>query len=129
MPMKMSGNEKSAMIRVRSRSSLMRSRWASVSTPESSVMFFRLRSCSFGLRRHDLEVRVLERRRVRADERQRRLDRPQDRMDAATREHDLEWAFALDGQLEPRKLVAQAPSVVGIDEDVLLDQILLDVRR
>src|SRR4051812_7976720 len=50
-------------------------------------------------------------------------------MHAPPREHDLEWTFSLDRQLEPRELFAQTPSVVGVDEDVLLDQILLDVGR
>src|ERR1700687_5079065 len=91
MPMKISGKLKSAMMRVRSRRSLMRSRCASVRTPDSSFIL--------QPRSDDLEVRVLEARRVCADHRQRRLDRLQHRMHAAAGEHHFVWAVAGDRQL------------------------------
>src|SRR3954465_9936043 len=106
MPMKISGKEKSATIRVRSRSSLMKSRCASVRTPESSLIVSQL-VVSFGLRRHDLEVRVLEGGGMRAHHRQRRVDRLQHRMHPAARERDLERTVSMDRKLQPRELLAQ----------------------
>src|SRR5712691_3725023 len=85
MPMKMSGNEKSAMMRCRSRSSLTKSRWARTRIADAS--FMRLA--------HDLEVGVLEARGVRLDDRERRLDGPQERVGAVAIELDFErWPFA-----------------------------------
>src|SRR3954464_4360980 len=108
MPMKISGKLKSAMIRVRSRRSLMRSRCASVRTPESSLIL--------QPRPDDLQVRVLEARRVRAHHGERRLDRAQHGVHAATGEHDLEGPLARDRQLQSRELVAQARAVIRVDD-------------
>src|SRR2546428_9528739 len=80
IPMKMSGNAKSAMIRCRSRSSLMKSRCASARIAEASV------TC-LG---HDLEVGVLEARRMRLHDRERRFDGAKDRVDGLTVELELE---------------------------------------
>src|SRR3981081_1339453 len=113
MPMKISGKLKSAMMRVRSRSSLMRSRCASVRTPESSLIL--------QPRAHDLEVGVLEARRVGAHQGERCLDRSQHRVHAAPGEHDPERSVARHRQLEPRELLAQPPAVVAVDDYVLLD--------
>src|SRR5213593_1530663 len=70
MPMKMSGKEKSAMIRGRSRSSLTKSRCARTRIADASV----IRSA------HDLEIRVLEARGMGLDQRERRLDGTEERM-------------------------------------------------
>src|SRR6266550_9156842 len=80
MPMKISGNAKSATIRWRSRSSLMKSRCASARIAEASLT---------GLT-HDLQVRVLERRRVRLHHAERSFDAAQDRVDCVAVELDLE---------------------------------------
>src|SRR5258706_6803639 len=119
--MKISGKLKSATMRVRSRSSLMKSRWASVRTPESSLIL--------QPRADDLEIGVLEAGRVRAHHGQRHLDRAQHWMHAATGEHDLERAIAGHRQLQPRELVAQTIPVVAGDDHVLLDQLRLDLGR
>src|ERR1700687_3425608 len=58
IPMKISGKAKSDTMRARSRSSLMRSRWASVRTADTSLTG----------RSHDFEIRVLKARHVRAHE-------------------------------------------------------------
>src|SRR6266851_1479752 len=121
MPMKMSGKLKSATIRVRSRSSLMRSRWASVRTPESS--------CILQPGADDLQIRVLEGRRMRAHERERGLDGAKHRVHASAGEHDLERTVAGDRQLETRELVAQPGAIVAVDDDILLDQLRLDLTR
>src|SRR6266581_1670474 len=115
MPMKMSGKLKSATIRVRSRRSLMRSRCASVRTPESS--------CILQPRPDDLEIGILEGRCVRAYDREGRLDGAQHRMNAAAGQHDLERPVAGDRELEARELFAQATAVIAIDDDVLLDEL------
>src|SRR5437870_12468758 len=80
IPMKISGNAKSAMIRCRSRSSLMKSRWANASIAEASLT---------GLT-HYFEVRVLEAGRTRLHDRERRFDGAKDRMDGVTVELELE---------------------------------------
>src|SRR6267143_1554549 len=81
MPMKISGNAKSATMRWRSRSSLMKSRWARARIAEASL------TCLA----HDLEVRVLEVRRVRLHDAERSLDAFQNGVDGVTVELDLEW--------------------------------------
>src|SRR6185503_13888616 len=117
MPMKISGNAKSATMRWRSRSNLMKSRWASARIAEASVT--RLT--------HDLEVCVLEARGVRLHDGERRLDAPQDRMDRVAIELDLEGGATARRVTETAKLVAKRRTVGRVDEDVLLDQIALDV--
>src|SRR5438876_580765 len=117
IPMKMSGNAKSAMIRCRSRSSLMKSRCASARIAEASLT---------GLT-HDFEVRVFEARRVRLHDRERGLDGSEDRVDGVPVELELEGRAAARQVAEPRKLVAEARPIVGIDEHVILHQIALDV--
>src|SRR6266851_4127396 len=119
MPMKMSGNAKSDTMRARSRSSLMRSRCASVRTAATSLTDFA----------HYLEIRVLEARHVRAYERQRRVDRLERGVRVARVDVDAERPAAVTAQLETRELVAQPPAVLGIDEDVLLHQVGLDALR
>src|SRR5438270_7394013 len=80
MPMKMSGNAKSAMIRCRSRSSLMKSRCASARIAEASLT--RLA--------HDLEVRIFKAGRVCLHDRERGLDGAKDRVDGVPVELELE---------------------------------------
>src|SRR2546425_6843677 len=117
MPMKMSGNEKSAMIRWRSRSSLIKSRCARTRIPDASV----IRPA------HDLEVGVLEARRVGLHHRERRLDGTQERVDAVPVELDPERRIRARDVPEAGQLLAQAGPVLRIDQHVLLDQIALDV--
>src|SRR3989442_11266034 len=117
MPMKMSGNAKSATIRCRSRSSLMKSRCASARIAEASLT---------GLA-HYFEVRVLEAGRMRLHDRERRFDRPKDRVDGVTVELELEGRTAARHVPQARELVAQARPIGGIDEDGSRDQIALDV--
>src|SRR5439155_1556176 len=117
IPMKMSGNAKSAMIRCRSRSSLMKSRCASARIAEASLT---------GLT-HYFEVRVLEAGRMRLHDRERCFDRAKDRVDGVTVELELEGRTAARQVAESRELVAQARAIGGIDEHVVLDQIALDV--
>src|SRR5438552_5947591 len=117
MPMKISGNAKSATIRWRSRNSLMKSRWARARIAEAS-----LTSAA-----HDLEVRVLEARRVGLHDAQRCLDASQDGVDGVTVELDLEWGAPARRMTEPRELVAQSGSVGRVDEHVFLDEVPLDV--
>src|SRR6266849_298985 len=119
MPMKMSGNAKSDTMRARSRSSLMRSRCASVRTAATSLTDFP----------HDLEIRVLEARHVRTHERQRRVDRLERGVRVARVDVDAERPAAVAAQLEAGELAAQPPAVLGIDEDVLLHQVGLDALR
>src|SRR5438552_1826056 len=66
MPMKISGKAKSATIRWRSRSRLMKSRWASA----------RIAGASLTGAAHDLEVRGLDARRVGLHDAERLLDPP-----------------------------------------------------
>src|SRR5712691_9219508 len=80
MPMKISGNAKSATIRWRSRSSLMKSRWARARMAEASLTGAA----------HDLEVRVLEARCVGLHDAERGLDAPEDRVDGVAVQLDLE---------------------------------------
>src|SRR6266545_7125931 len=119
IPMKMSGNEKSATIRVRSRRSLTKSRWASVRTAESSLT--RLR--------HDLQVRVFERRRVRAHQRERRVDGLQRGVRAARVDVQPERPIALRADLQSGELLAKPRAIVRVDQDVLLDELGLDALR
>src|SRR3989441_1765975 len=119
MPMKMSGNAKSATIRCRSRSSLMKSRCASARIAEASRT---------GLP-HDFEVRVLEAGRMRLHDRKRCFDRAKDRVDGVTVELELEGRAAARHVPQARELVAQARAIGRVDEDVVLDQIALDVTR
>src|SRR2546428_13742471 len=117
MPMKMSGNAKSATMRCRSRSSLMKSRCASARIAEASLICLG----------HDLEVRVLEARGVRLHDRKRRLDGSKDRMDGVPVELELERRATAGHVAETRELVAKTRAIVGVDEHVVLDQIALDV--
>src|SRR5438034_10334439 len=80
MPMKIRGNAKSATIRWRSRSSLMKSRWASARIAEASLTGAA----------HDLEVCVLEARRVGLHDAVRCLPASQDGVDAVTDALELE---------------------------------------
>src|SRR3989304_4163364 len=118
--MKMTGNTIAATRRVRSRSSFRKSRFASMRIAPSSFVTLRARPAaspprhrssnslppakpdarsrlSFGDLPHDLEVRVLQRRRVRLDDRQRRLDRAQDLVRAHTVELDAEERRLAEG--------------------------------
>src|SRR6266550_5671955 len=117
MPMKMSGNAKSATIRWRSRSSLMKSRCASARMAEASL------TCLT----HDLQVCVLEARRVRLHDAERSFDASQDRVDGVAVELHLERGAAARRVAEPGELVAERRTVGRVDEDVLLDEIALDV--
>src|SRR5437773_10611081 len=117
MPMKISGKAKSATIRWRSRSSLMKSRWASARIAEASVTGSA----------HDLEVRVLEAGRVGLHDAERCLDAPEDRVDRVSVQLDLKGRAATRRVTESRELVAQSRSVGRVDEHVFLDEIPLDV--
>src|SRR5206468_1564597 len=97
MPMKIRGNAKSATIRWRSRSSLMKSRWASARIAEASLTGAA----------HDLEVRVLEARRVGLHDAERCLDAPEDRVDRVSVQLDLKRRAATRRVTESRELVAQ----------------------
>src|SRR5438309_4295207 len=119
MPMKMSGNAKSAMIRCRSRSSLMKSRCASARIAEASLT--RLA--------HDLEVRIFKAGRVGLHDRERGLDGAKDRVDGVPVELELEGRTAARQVAESGELVPEAQPIVGVDEHVVLDQIPLDVVR
>src|SRR2546426_4901996 len=115
IPMKMSGNAKSAMIRCRSRSSLMKSRCANARIAEASLT---------GLT-HYFEVRVLEAGRVRLHDRERGLDGSEDRVDGVPVELELEGRSTARQEAKSRELVAEAGPIVGIDEDVVLNEIAL----
>src|SRR5712691_1749986 len=117
MPMKMSGNAKSATMRCRSRSSLMKSRCASARIAEASLT----------LSAHDLEVRVLEARGVCLHDRKRSLDRAKDRVNGMSVELELERRPPARRVTEPRELVAESRTVARVDEDVVLDEVALDV--
>src|SRR5919201_977301 len=117
IPMKISGNEKSAMMRARSRSSLTKSRCASARIAEASLT--RLA--------HDLEVRVLERWRVRLHDAERRLDAAEDRVHGVAVELDLVRRSAARGVAETVELVAERGAVGRVDEHVILDEVALDV--
>src|SRR5687768_292156 len=117
--MKMSGNAKSDTMRARSRSSLMRSRCASVRTAATSLTELP----------HDLQIRVLQARHVRAHESERGVDRLQGRVRLARVDVDAERSVAVAAQLEAPELLAQARAVFGVDEHVLLHEIGLDALR
>src|SRR4030081_849433 len=117
MPMKMSGNAKSATIRWRSRKSLMKSRWASARIAEASLTGAA----------HDIEVRVLEARGVGLHDAERSLDASQDGVDGVAVELDFEWSTAARRMTEPCELVAQGRSVGRVDEHVFLNEVSLDV--
>src|SRR5438128_1381467 len=119
MPMKISGNAKSATIRWRSRSSLMKSRWARARIAEASVIGTT----------YDLEVRVLEAGGVRLHDAERGLDAPEDRVDGVAVELDFERSATARRVAKLGELVAERRTVGRVDEDVLLDEIALDVVR
>src|SRR5437667_1100508 len=119
MPMKMSGNAKSDTMRARSRSSLMRSRCASVRTAATSLTDFP----------HDLEIRVLEGRHVGAHERERRIDRLQRGVRVTRVDVNAERPAPVAAEFEAGELLAQPPAVLGVDEHVLLHQVGLDAVR
>src|SRR5438309_7716256 len=117
--MKMSGNAKSETMRARSRSSLMRSRCARVRTAATSLTDFP----------HDLEIRVLETRHVRAHQRERRVDRLERGVRVTRVDVDAEWPAAVAAKLEAGELLTQPPAVLRVDEHVLLHQIEFDAVR
>src|SRR6266550_1168807 len=117
MPMKIRGDAKSATMRWRSRSSFMKSRCASARIAEASVT--RLT--------HDLQVRVLEGRRVRLHDAQRCLNASQNGVHRVAVELDLERCAATRRMAEPGELIAERRAVRRVDEDVLLDEVTLDV--
>src|SRR5207244_8215761 len=98
MPMKISGNAKSATMRWRSRSSLMKSRCARARMAEASLTGAA----------HDLEVRVLEARRVGLHDAERGLDAAEHRVDGMAVEQDIEGGSAAGRINKPRKLGAQS---------------------
>src|SRR3981189_2994529 len=106
MPMKMSGNAKSATMRWRSRSSLMKSRWASARIAEASLTGAA----------HDLEVSVLGARGGGLHDAERSLDASQNGVDGVAIELNLEWSTAARRMTEPRELVAQGRPVGRVDE-------------
>src|SRR5207249_11508505 len=108
MPMKIRGNAKSATIRWRSRSSLMKSRWASARIAEASLTGAA----------HDLELCVLEARRVGLLHAERCLDASQDGVDGVTVELDAEWGAAAPRLTQPRELAAPSRFVIRRDEPV-----------
>src|SRR5947207_14374277 len=112
MPMKISGNAKSATMRWRSRSSFMKSRCASARIAEASLTGAA----------HDLEVRVLEARRVGLHDAERCLDASQDGVDGMSIQLDLEGGAAARRMTEQRELVAQSRSVGRVDQHVFLDE-------
>src|SRR5438093_9582216 len=92
MPMKISGNAKSATIRWRSRSSLMKSRCASARIAEASLTGAA----------QDLQVCVLEPRRVGLHDAERCPDASQDGVDGVNVELVFEWVAAARRITEPR---------------------------
>src|SRR6266850_3899826 len=114
--MKISGNAKSETMRARSRSSLMKSRCAKARIAETSLTDFS----------HDLEIRVLEARHVRAHERERRVDRLQRRVRVTRVDVDAEWPAAIAAELEARELLAKPRAVLRVDEHVFLHQVGFD---
>src|SRR3989442_6564299 len=117
MPMKMSGNAKSATMRCRSRRSLMKSRCASARIAEASLT----------LPAHDLQVRVLKARRMGFHDSEGRLDGAEDRVNGMSVQLELERRPAARRVTEPRELVAESRTVARVDEDVVLDEVALDV--
>src|ERR1700730_3755936 len=106
--MKISGNAKSETMRCRSRSSLMKSRCASARMAEASLT----RAAD------DLEIGVLEGRRVRLHHAERSLDAPQNGVDGVAVELHLEWGAAARRMAESGELVAEGRSVGRVDENV-----------
>src|SRR5438093_1065143 len=100
----MSGNAKSDTMRARSRSSLMRSRCARVRTAATSLTDFS----------HDLQIRVLEARHVRAHERERRIDRLERGVRMTRVDMHAERAATVTAELEAGELLAQPPAVLRI---------------
>src|SRR6266542_1963204 len=117
--MKMSGNEKSETMRVRSRSSFTKSRCAMARTADASLT---------GVT-EDLEVRVLEARHVRADHGERRLDALESGVRVARVHVHAERAVTVARDLEPRELAPQARAIVAVDQHELLDEVGLDLLR
>src|SRR5437660_7864153 len=111
MPMKISGNAKSATMRWRSRSSLMKSRCARARMAEASLTGAA----------HDLEVCVLEARRVGLHDAERGLDAAEHRVDGMGVELDLEGGSAARRIAKRCEVVAQRGPVGGVDEHVLFD--------
>src|SRR5256885_10179347 len=114
--MKMSGNAKSDTMRARSRSSLMRSRCARVRTAATSLTDFP----------HDLEIRVLETRHVRAHQRERRVDRLERGVRVTRVDGNAEWPAAVAAKLEAGKLPPQPPAGLRRDAHALPPPIRLD---
>src|SRR2546423_15369204 len=117
MPMKISGNAKSATMRCRSRSSLMKSRWASARMAEASVTGAA----------HDLEGRILEARRMRLHHAERGLDAPQERVNGVAVVLDLDGGGSARRVTEARQLVSPGRSVPRADEHAVLAEVALDV--
>src|SRR5438552_17330662 len=117
MPMKISGNAKSATMRWRSRSSLMKSRCARARMAEASLTGAA----------HDLEVRVLEARRVGLHDAERGLDAAKHRVYGVAVELDFERRSAARRVAEPRELVTEGGPVGRVDEHVFLDEDQFDV--
>src|SRR5207249_9722876 len=117
MPMNISGNAKSATMRWRSRSSLMKSRCARARMAEASLTGAA----------HDLEVCVLEARRVGLHDAERGLDAAEHRVDGMAVELDLEGCSAARRIAKPCELVAQSGPVGRVDEHIFLDEVPLDV--
>src|SRR5438477_11160842 len=81
IPIKISAKARSVTMRWRSRKSLMKSRWARARIAEASLTAA-----------HDLEVGVLEARRVGLHDAQRCLDASQNGVDGVTVELVIDWA-------------------------------------
>src|SRR3989304_5858153 len=107
--MKMTGNTISATRRGRSRSSFRKARVAGLGGAPGSG----------GALPHDREVRVLQRGRVRLDDRQRRLDRAQDLVRAHGVELDAEERRLAEGDPARAELLTQPRAIVRVDEQVL----------
>src|SRR5881397_889742 len=108
IPMKMTGNANSAIMRCRSRMSLVKSRCAMTRIAEASLI-----ACT-----HDLEIGILEARRVRPHDAERGLDRAEDRVDGVSVQLDLERRTAI-------RHVAESRTIRRVDEDVVLDEVAL----
>src|SRR5438093_3247612 len=119
IPMKMTGNANSAIIRWRSRRSFVKSRWA----------ITRMAEASLARPAHDLEVCILEARRMRLHDGEGSLDAAQDRVDGVAIELDLERSAAARRMAEPGQLVPKRGTIGRVDEEVLLDKVALDVVR
>src|SRR5215217_2364129 len=154
-----SGNVISETSRSRSRSSFTKSRWAITAIADSSARGPRVRgrrsatgaSRSRGTVRSaiavtlagrasqrvgaelgsadDLEVCVLERRRVGADERQRGLDRAQDAVDVRCSDIDPERPVAGGLEVQSHELGPEGVSVGGVDQQVLVRERGRELRR